>query len=130
MIKLFVALFAIFTLVSSNANALADPPGLGKHGGFVSESSGFKFELVTKRNGENVQFICYVSNGGQGYLTSGALVLLVTCPDGRTLELETTPSSGYFTAFTKIRQRGGFQVQETYHSDVGQIAVTSARKNI
>lgn len=127
MTKLFIL---ILTLIVSSTSALADPPGLGKHGGFVSESSGFKFELVTKRSGENVQFICYVSDGGHGYLTSGQLVLLVTCPDGRTIELETTPSSGYFTAFSKIRQTGGFQIQETYHPDVGQIAVTSARKNI
>lgn len=128
MIKLFASLFTILLL--SSTSALADPPNFGKHGGFVSESSGFKFELVTKRSGENVQFICYVSNGGSGYLTAGRLVLLVTCPDGKTLELETTPSAGYFSAFTKIRQRGGFQIQETYQSDIGQIAVTSARKNI
>lgn len=128
MIKLIT--LAIATILFTTSAALCAPPNFGKHGGFVSESSGFEFELVTKRKGENVQFICYVSDGTDGYLTTGKMVFLVTCPDGRELELEATPSSNYFTAATKIHQRGGFQVQQTYASEMGPIAVASARKNI
>jgi hypothetical protein len=105
----------ISCLIATAGPAPVEAHGKPEHGGGFCEVKEYTFEVVAKRDGDNVNFSVYVKDPALKPVSTGALKLVVTLADKKqeTVAL-TAGSDGVYTGSSKLPKRGRYKVGVSY----------------